>query len=96
MADPPPFQCDCGLSKGPQRAQRARTRPKAARASVARLLYLKLLTGQTIKLGTRHAKMPHMRQTESRTYHSMTCTEKVLVQRAPHIKGTYKEAGMSR
>ena len=48
--------------KGPQRAQSARTRPKAARASVAKPMYLKLLTRQTIKLGTRQAKMPHIRQ----------------------------------
>ena len=51
--------------KGPQRAQGARTRPKAARASVAIPLYLKLLTRQTIKPGTRQAKMPQIRQTNS-------------------------------
>ena len=38
--------------KGPQRARSACTRPKAARASVARPLYL--------KLHTRHAKCPRL------------------------------------
>ena len=53
------------------RARRARSGPKGpargpegpARASVARPLYLKLLTRHTIKPGTRQTKMPHIRQT---------------------------------
>ena len=74
--------------KGPQRARRARSGPEGpargpegpARASVARPLYLKLLTRHTIKLGTKQAKMLHMRQTKSHTYHSIICTEKSPVQ----------------
>ena len=70
--------------KGPQRARRARSGPEGpargpegpARASVARPLYLKLLTRHTIKPGTRQAKMLHMRQTKSHAYHSLICTGK--------------------
>ena len=80
MIPPAPlFQCNCG-PKGPQRARRAHTRPKAARASVARPLYLKLPIRHTIRRGTRQAKMPHIRQTKSHTYHSIICTEKLPVQ----------------
>ena len=53
-----------GGPKGVQRARSARSWPKAARASVARPLYLKLLTRQRIKPGTRHTKMPQRRQTK--------------------------------
>ena len=47
MTSPPPLFTVIVGTKGPQRARSARTRPKAARASEARPLYLKLLTGQT-------------------------------------------------
>ena len=42
--------------KGLQQAQSTRTRPKATRTSVAKLLYLKLLTTQTVNPKTNHAK----------------------------------------
>ena len=78
----------CG-PKGPAlQARRARSGPEGpacgpegpARASVARLLYLKLLTRQAIKPDTRHTKIPHIRQIKSHIYHSIICTENALVQ----------------
>ena len=63
--------------KAPQRVRSARTRPKAARASVARLLYLKLVTRHTRNPGTRQAKMRHIRPAMSYMYHSIICSEKL-------------------
>ena len=79
---------DAGL-KGSQRARSARRRPKATRASVARQLYLKLLTRQTMKPGTRQTKIVHIRQIKSHTYHSIICTEKALVQGVPPLVQIY-------
>ena len=45
----------CG-PEGPAAGAKRPHAAKAARASVARLLYLKQLTGQTVKPGTRQAK----------------------------------------
>ena len=86
----------CGPEGPALRARRACSGPEGpargpegpARASVARPLYLKLLTRQTIKPGTKQTKMPHIRQTKmlhtrqtkSHTYHSIICTEKSPVQ----------------
>ena len=67
-------------SCGPEAPAAGLKGPRPARASVARPLYLKLLTRHTRKPGTRQAKMLHMRQTKSNTYHSIICTEKSPVQ----------------
>ena len=106
----------CGPEGPALRARRARSgregparRPQGpARASVARLLYLKLLTRHTINPGTRqtkiqrldrqntatrHTKIPHIRQIKNHTYHSITCTEKSPVQDVTPPQCKYKGMG---
>ena len=46
-----------------------------ARASVARPLYLKLLTRHTIKPVTIQAKILHIRQNQSHIFHSVFCLD---------------------
>ena len=63
----------CGPEGPAMRAQRARSGPEGpargpegpARASVARPLYLKLLTRHTIKPGTRQAKIHRLERQKS-------------------------------
>ena len=82
---PPPL---VQMRARPLRARRARIGPKGpargpegpARASVARPLYLKLLTRHARKPTTRQAKIPNIRQIKGHIYHSIICTENALVQ----------------
>ena len=59
----------CGPEGPAAGAKRLHAAEGPGGVSVARSLYLKLLTRQTIKPGARQAKMPHMRQIE---FHDQT------------------------
>ena len=63
--------------KGLEWARSACTQPKAARASVARPLYLKLLTRQTIKPGIRQTNMPHIRTDQIPTRQAKSTAHKM-------------------
>ena len=91
---PPPLMRARRARSGPEGPARGPEGP--ARASVARPLYLKLLTRHTIKPGTRQAKKQHIKQSKSHIYiyHSIICTENALVQGLPHPSGANIRGGV--
>ena len=71
--------------KGPQRARSVHTRPKAARASVARPLYLKLLTRQTMNPNTRQTEIQRLDRQKSGDQAEQTKTQCIRGKCTQHI-----------